>query len=321
MTNILVVTGYPNNGSIIVETLDLIAPPGNSPRCKIPDYPLKIYGAAGGLLNGNTPVVCGGYDEIGYSYLDKCHKVVNSIGSNESWITMKDHRAFPGGLMLQPHLFWITGGRGSTWNLISTEYINGTSESSVAGPDLPYSIYGHCAVKVNETAAMLIGGCCGSKRNKTLFTPNMEQVGLNWTVDKWTDGPELNGERYDHSCGVITEGKNRQRVVIVAGGHGSRSSTELWIVGSDNWIAGPGMPKDIVDATSVVSSDETTFYIIGGYNDYSIIWTSIYQLQCYGTECFWSKLDGIRLQVERRMSVAMLVPDFIVYNDSCINAD
>ena len=53
-------TGYPRNISYHSEVIDLINP-NNS--CKsLPDFPVKINGAYGGLLNKTLPIICGGWN-------------------------------------------------------------------------------------------------------------------------------------------------------------------------------------------------------------------------------------------------------------------
>ena len=69
---IFVTTGDPNEESVKTELIDL---DDASNICSLPDYPMPLDGAIGGLVRDQFPVICGGY--YYGDYYDDCVVIGN----------------------------------------------------------------------------------------------------------------------------------------------------------------------------------------------------------------------------------------------------
>jgi hypothetical protein len=124
---VLVTTGHPTNTSVKSEVIDL---EDSSNICQdLDDYPMKIDGAVGGLLNQVDPLVCGGKVPITKS----CH-VVNQPGQSSE---MLEERMYSASLTLNSTHLWITGGLNANGLLQTSEFVS-IGQTAVKGPDLPY---------------------------------------------------------------------------------------------------------------------------------------------------------------------------------------
>ena len=109
---------------------------------------------------------------------------------------------------------WILGGRTGEHGSVSdgtSEYIaiEGYRED---GPDLPVGLERHAAVKINETTAMLIGGCGynNEKYSKTWYYTQRQT--------EWIPGPNLNEARCSHTAGLIYDSIAQEEYIVVIGG-------------------------------------------------------------------------------------------------------
>ena len=115
------------------------------------DFCNSVFGATGGLLNGNLPIICGGIQ--GKS---TCH----GIGNPSLMTSLTEERSFSASvLMKQESELWITGGYNNDRPSDTTEIVFSVLDSlfSIPGPKLPMSLFGHCLVKINEESFMVIG--------------------------------------------------------------------------------------------------------------------------------------------------------------------
>ena len=115
----------------------------------------------------------------------------------------------PSCVVLRNNDAWIAGGSGTSNSLSSSEFVN-LKSGSKRGPDLPFDIWGHAAVKYREDSIYIIGG----QLNKTLTNQT-------WIVNprkefEILEGPPMNVRRRGHSCGTFV--KDGETVIIVAGG-------------------------------------------------------------------------------------------------------
>ena len=82
-SKLLVSTGaqYDNKGQIS-EVVDLLNPEA---VCEpLPDYPVNIEDAFGGVLHGNIPIICGGQSSSGFYQNTQCHTISsNSISAGK----------------------------------------------------------------------------------------------------------------------------------------------------------------------------------------------------------------------------------------------
>ena len=235
---LLVSTGYDETYLKNTEVLNL-----DSNDTQVPTYlnhPKSIKGATGGLIS-NQFITCGGYngglDET--AYIKECYK----IGKNDTSLhgTMKDRRAYAASILLTDRL-WILGGgyfdsiEGRLIGLISTEYIlqDGKQED---GPDLPFAIYDHAAIQINETHFMIVGGLHEQSYSQTWIYSN----------GKWTDGPALLKSRFDHSIGKIRDSVTHMDYIVVSGGRYSSlvKDTEILAIDGTKWETGKLLLKSL----------------------------------------------------------------------------
>ena len=100
---VFVATGDPLDESVTTEVIDL----ANADHvCSgLPDYPMKLDGAMGGLIGGHFPVVCGGLDYG--TYHDECFV----IGKPDYTEKLLAPRALGYAVNLPDQSLWFTGGQ------------------------------------------------------------------------------------------------------------------------------------------------------------------------------------------------------------------
>ena len=291
---VLVMTGYPLTTGQTSEVINLS---DEDVQCE--DFP-KLHSSGhlgtGGYLQGNPsgPIVCGGFNS--WLFTNKCY----SFNSTIPVANMLLNRVRASSVVMDNGTtLWVTGGHDHFYHRVrSTEFV--TFGSSHAGPDLPIALYGHCAVRMNSSAAMIIGGYNGHGYHSKTWIANFK-------TQTWTKGPDLNIQRYYHSCGQIFDSQDDQKMIVVVGGYTAErdKSTEIFHVDSTTWIHGPDLPIAVSYAQSVTSSDGKKFYIIGGENFGT--YSSIYSFQCFAQTCQW-KLMKQKLRRGRSSGLAMLIP-------------
>ncbi len=166
-----------------------------------------------------------------------------------------------------PNLFLLTGGYSPTdytttnqTHLIQFGQANGTQ--SWRGPDLPEPRFGHCAVQIDESTIMVMGGghevetypseSGGSRSyydqvNTTLFYSIPDNI--------WLPGPEMNSAKGNRvfsalgfttdqiSCGATTVIEEEKAVLSVAWYYDTLVlGAELWTSTSNQWTLLPNIP-------------------------------------------------------------------------------
>merc|ERR1719328_312735 len=130
---------------------------------------------------------------------------------------------------------------------------------------MPFSVWGHCAV-VLDNNIIVIGG-----REMLLSENHVDTTWIYNIVKKdWTEGPKLNEKRYHHACLVDEE----TRTIHIMGGYGDNGrlkSTEKWTFGTDAWISGANLPEAVSSSAAVSSnSEETIGYLVAGLTNYGV---------------------------------------------------
>ena len=148
-SKLLLLTGTTKNGfSKNIEVIDL---ENSQNKCKMKSTSSPTFGATGGLLNGDLPIICGGIQ--GKS---TCH----GIGNPSLMTSLTEERSFSASVLLENESeLWITGGYNNDIPSDTTEIVFSVLDSlfSIPGPKLPMSLFGHCLVKINEESFMVIG--------------------------------------------------------------------------------------------------------------------------------------------------------------------
>ena len=121
---VLITTGYPYDNGVFSEVIDVN---NSNVTCEtsLPDFPLGIAYATGGLLMGR-PLICGG--ESNYS---RCYFL-----DNLDFIDLSQPRIGSDGIVLNETTFFIIGGaRNFTDN--STELVDVVAGITKKGPEMP----------------------------------------------------------------------------------------------------------------------------------------------------------------------------------------
>ena len=118
------------------------------------------------------------------------------------------------------------------------EYINLSNEAEPRpNIELPYPIYQHAFININQSTFFLIGGNPkGDVRTK-------ETHFFNRDTNEWRSGPMLRKGRCGHTAGVLIDHATRSQHVAVVGGSGAPTgrilkSTELLLSGENAWKKG-----------------------------------------------------------------------------------
>ena len=301
MTKLLVGLGKTDDGyTQAIEIIDL----ESAKTCKnLPDFPYATAGF-GGLGFQNMPMICSKNQENAECYsLDRnkwtFSSTINKAGSNAA-VSLSPYPT-------KSYKLFLTGGKWSNTAEVLTE--QGWKELPQS---IPVTISYHCAVLVNSTTVMVIGGYQNHKSsNKTYFFNTENEI--------WTEGPQIKNERYSHSCGTIRKNSQSQEFsVIVAGGAESEdkilSSVEILDPGSNEWRKGPDLPFGIMDAQMV--ADQNGGVVLAGgrkginHINYEYLDT-LYQLPHGGEDTEWFEMEQ-KLDTGREKHVAFLVPDSLV---------
>ena len=148
---LLVVSGKDSGHNFVTqsEVIDLT----NSSKVCQPwaDHPTGTYYAAGALFD-NQVIVCGGQTPED-DYSTDCHLI--SPNTTEAVVSLNIGSKSSAAIEFQEKLL-LSGGFGDDESINRTEFISLTQTYS--GPDLPYSVEGHCLIKTGNDDFMLTGG-------------------------------------------------------------------------------------------------------------------------------------------------------------------
>ena len=155
-------TGSPTSSADKTEAFDVVA----STTCQsLPAYPLSTDSATGAFVNTKA-VICGGYPAITNCYT--LSKSENTWKLSGNLITGRESAA---SVEINNKLV-VFGGYNYGVYLESTEEFDADSGTATAGPNMPLPIGFHCAVKVNDTTVLIIGGYDGSSRLSSSYFYN-----------------------------------------------------------------------------------------------------------------------------------------------------
>ena len=208
---------------------------------------------------------------------------------------------------------WIMGGRDSDYMLQSSTQLISYTRGLQNGPELPDKIVNHCAVALNSTTVMVIGGQSGTI---TSLQDSSKTFWYNFELGHWIEGPELSIARGRHACTVF-ETEDELRIYVVGGVNSQYhdlDSVEIAVLDQDNiltmnwnWIEGPRFPFRIREHALV--STNLGLYVIGGYrwegNNYNYS-DSIFELNALSD--YWIELPQ-KMKVPRSYVAALILPE------------
>ena len=292
---LLITTGYNGFNLNKSEIINLENPSKVCPAFE--DFPLHVRAASGGLIAGSIPVVCGGYTAASLNpYSSLCYTLKHDLRGY-----LSRPRAYSASLVINDTSLWITGGLPEITQ--STEIVSLVENklTSETGPDLPMPLFGHCLVPIPDGNYMIIGGYTSDQTS--LFDETDETFIFHAQNQSWTSGPSLNLGRYYHSCGVL------DNTVVVVGGfkyYNALQTVELLDLSNPiSWTEGPILPRPLI-GTSLITLSDSLLVMGGGVYGFNVFYHEIYEFDLQE----WNELPA-RLETERNMMVAMLVPDEI----------
>ena len=214
---VLITTGLPWSAMEIIDFDD------STFNCtKVESFPAgvtQLAAASGGLMNGQTPFICGGnaYINGDWKYTKDCFQLTeDGSWAKDQAATLSTPRVFAGyGSVVQNNKLFLTGGEGEggLW-LSSIEMFSLNATGKTLSVQLPFGMIHHCQVTWDSDKFMVIGG---SNRNETFF--------INIKTDQLTKGPSLKVARWAHACGELEV--NGKSYIIVTGGFNNVISTEF----------------------------------------------------------------------------------------------
>jgi hypothetical protein len=315
MTKLFVGLGEKDDGETkTIEIIDL----ESAKTCKnLPDFPYATAGF-GGLGFQNMPMICSKSQKNAECYsLDRnkwtsspspitkegiCTRAVSfslfSSTTNKCSNAVVSLSPYP----TKPYKLFLTGRK--TIEVLTEK---GWKELPQTSPVV--NIYDHCAVLINSTTVMVIGGIQNLQfSNKTYFFNTENEI--------WTEGPQLKNIRKSHSCGTIRKSSQSQEFsVIVAGGDGYEifASVEILDPGSNEWRKGPELPFGIEEAQMVEDQNGGVVLVGGRTGNYlnRKYLDTLYQLPHGGADTEWLEMEQ-KLETGRAYHVAFLVPDSLV---------
>ena len=218
----MIATGIPFDDGRNTEIVDV---EDSNFRCtNIEQFPVKLYGATGGLMNGQTPFICGGLFEVyinGWTYSNDCYQL-NQAGSwaKDQRATLTTARRYVGyGSVVLNNNLILTGGYNGI-RLSSIEMLSPNTTPKTLSVQLPTGFSSHCQVPWDSETFFVIGGWTDSRRRD-------ESYFINVKTNQRTNGPSLNIARDSHACGELEV--NGRTFIIVTGGYNGDGlrSTEI----------------------------------------------------------------------------------------------
>ena len=218
----MIATGSPEDDGRNTEVIDV---EDSTFSCtKVETFPVKLYGATGGLMNGQKPFICGGCvggecdcdDNCGGTYSKDCYQLTET----GSWVKDQTAKLYTarlyagfGSVLMNNKLYLIGGYNG--YELRTIEMLSPNTIAQTHSVQLPTGFSAHCQVPWDSENILVIGGDNGSRREETYF--------INYKNNQLKSGPSLNTARNIHVCGQLdVQGKS---YIIVTGGYDNTNNS------------------------------------------------------------------------------------------------
>jgi len=237
-------------------------------------------------------ITCGGWGN--YGSLSSC-SVQTKNGHHISIPSMNLSRYYFAMVTIQNKLYSLGGWE--TENTMETITLNATGTWNQQ--PMPFSVYGHCAV-VLDNNIIVIGG--RDENDNYLDTSWIYNV----VTKDWSEGPKLNEKRSAHACLVDEE----TRTIHVIGGYDENynrlKSTEKWVFGRDSWVSGASLPEPVRSSAAVKSNTEETIgYLVAGYTKNGAT-SKVWSLR--RRDMMWIEDGSKRLQTPREDHTVVNIP-------------
>ena len=218
----MIATGYPYDDGRNTEIIDV---EDSNFRCtKVEQFPVKLHGASGGLMNGQTPFICGGSAYINgrwTNYKECYHLTESGSWAKDQRATLTTARRYAGyGTVVLNNSLVLTGGYNGN-HLSSIEMLSPNTTAKTLAVQLPTGFNRHCQVPWDSETFFVIGGYGGNSRRRD------ESYFINVKTNQRTNGPSLNTARSRHACGEL-EVNGRTFIIVTGGWNGDYlRSTEI----------------------------------------------------------------------------------------------
>lgn len=237
-------------GGSDISTAEIIDMENEHSYCKEPSSPLlsgNTKNSFGGLLNDASaefamPFICGGefvVDDVTFTS-GNCYTFDGDTFNFEYNYVLKERRSNAAAVVFEGRDILFSGGYNTTNGLItsksSTEVYHQKSGVFYNSNDLPNATHGHCAVKFNETHALILGG---------YKTPNMSVL-IKFEDDRppvWSEGPEFNGGAAEYfTCTTFTRNGNRKVMIYSSESNGVNHRIQVLNLKTWHWEDAINLP-------------------------------------------------------------------------------
>ena len=299
------------NGSDVAEILNFPSSESQTPcASSIPEYPLgEVWGTVGMVVEG-TIVLCGGVYYPSLDWYSECFALVmdNTSGLLEwqEFPSMEKQRGWGSSAMLEDGSWMVLMGEGHYGEMTHTsEIFNISTKSWISGPEFPVAQSGHCAVSINESFILLVGGW---SQEDHCFLFNLEDESYQEVACLQS------GERIFHSCTKTADGR-----VAVVGGCLKHEGNFACAEGVDDffvdleyfdpltasWSYGPPLDKGVMGSALVSDGDD--LLLLGGLTLDGLVDT-MYRMKADKWELLDTKLNA------KQMHFPAFPVDASVYN-------
>ena len=217
----MIATGSPTDDGINLEIVDV--EDSNFSCANIKQFPITLIAAAGGLMNGQTPFICGGAAYInGYwTFSSACFQLTEAGSwAKDQRATLTTARTWAGfGTVVLDNNLVLSGGYGNGIRFSSIEMLSPNATTKPLSVQLPTGIHLHCQVLWDSETLLVIGGYGSGVKDESYF--------INVKTNQLTNGPSLKTARGCHACAELQ--LNENTYIIVSGGYnnGTLRSTEV----------------------------------------------------------------------------------------------
>ncbi len=187
---------------------------GSDPTSAVPEFPLRLSGAASAVLP-DGPVVCGGYITDTRQHSDRCFQLVESEWT-ELLPAMPRARSYCTMHVMGDGRLWVLGGASANGIERAVDvYDPAEGEWEEAVVDMPAGgVAEHCSVKLDEDRVMIVGG----RQWEVDQSTNYRQSRIFNTFSLTFGEPVyLNVQRGNPACGLF-DLEDGGQVVVAAGG-------------------------------------------------------------------------------------------------------
>ena len=207
-------------GGSAVSTAEIIDMKNETTYCSEPNsMEYNKFHSFGGLLTNAsaelaTPLICGG-DYEAYNTTNTATTCYTFDGKNFNYHSdhLSEPRSNAASVVFEGSILWVSGG----YNISSDGHKTSKLSSEIyyqqwgrvdSGNDLPNSTYAHCAVKLNESHALILGGHETPSMSIVIKYDDYSYSG------RWSEGPEFNGGDANYfTCTTFTQNGD-QKVMI-----------------------------------------------------------------------------------------------------------